>query len=79
MPTGTDTVAGGEAEVVHHNPVSVGGLHLGFERHVGDRDRMVDAVKRNPGKPEHFAQPVVADSHRTRGRSRAWRRLRKGG
>src|SRR5262249_17769670 len=67
----------GETEVVHHHLVSVRGLHFGLERHVGDRERMVDAVQRDPGKAKDLSQPVVGDFQRPGGRSRARRRLRK--
>ena len=79
VPTGTEASRWGEAEVVHHNFVGVRRLRLGFERHVGDRDRVIYAVKRHAGEPEHFPQPIVGHLHRARRRRRAWRGLREGG
>ena len=34
-----------EAEVVHHHFMAAGCLHVRFERHVGDRNRMIDAME----------------------------------
>ena len=79
VPTGTDAVAGAKLKLSITTSWAAAVSRLGFERHVGDRDRVIDAVKRHAREPEHFAQPVVGHLHRARRRRRAWRRLREGG
>ena len=39
-------------------------FHLVLERHVGDRDRVVDVVEGHPGQAEHFLQPIGLHLHR---------------